>query len=544
MASVGELVNVTRRYAPVRFWLVRLASVATLALFLYFLQAVLVPALPTPYDARLISLALLFASLAVSLNLINGITGQFSIGHAAFFLIGAYGSARLTLSYFETQPLVPGIWLFVVAILGGLMAAVAGFIVGLPSLRLRGDYLAIVTLGFGEIARIFVINQTGRGSSVAGLDLGGSFGLPDIPLMTDVWHFALLLIFTVLVSRNMLQTSHGLAFLSVREDELAAEATGVNTTKTKVTAFVLGAALAGIAGAFFAHFEGFITPQHFDMNASFIILTMVVVGGTGSITGAALAGIALKLLEEALRKLPEISAIDLIAYLVAAAGLLLLMTALRRNRPARRSTPWLVLLCAVALAAGVGAVVKGLSLGGGVVGAFMITSGGLAVASVLGGLAFGFAKSPDDPFRVPLKALGYTGCIGMLFAAYLVWNVEASVVIRAGIGLILVGAAASLLGYPAGRASMIPFGMLVAGFLGVVILQPVVGAVLHSIPFVESNLKETMYSPSNLRMAVFAVSLVIVMLVRPQGLMGHHEFSWSFLGKSMGMKTKETAIHS
>jgi branched-chain amino acid transport system permease protein len=543
MASVGEMVKISRRYVPRRFWLVRLLSVAAVALFLYLLQTVLVPALPTPYDARLISLSLLFASLAVSLNLINGITGQFSIGHAAFFLVGAYGSSRLTLSYFETQPLVAGVWIFVVAIIGGLMAAVAGFVVGLPSLRLRGDYLAIVTLGFGEIARIFVINQTGRGSSIAGLDLGGSFGLPGIPLMTDVWHFALLLIFTVLVSRNMLQTSHGLAFLAVREDELAAEATGVNTTKTKVTAFVLGAALAGIAGAFFAHFEGFITPQHFDMNVSFIILTMVVVGGTGSITGAALAGIALKLLEEALRKLPEISAIDLLGYLIAAACLLLLMTALRRNRPARNSAPWLAVLSLAALAAGVAAVAKGFSIGG-AVSAFLFTTGGLAALAVLGGLPLGLMKYREDPFRVTLKALGYTGCVGMLFAAYLVWNVNASVVIRVGIGLILVGAAASLLGYRAGRASLALFGMLVAGLLGVVVLQPAVSTLLHAIPFVEENLKETMYSPSNLRMAVFAVSLVIVMLVRPQGLLGHHEFSWSFLGKSLGMKTKETAIHS
>lgn len=543
MASVGEMIKIPRRYVPGRFWLVRLLSVAAVALFLYALQALVVPALPTTYDARLISLSLLFASLAVSLNLINGITGQFSIGHAAFFLVGAYGSARLTLSYFDAQPLVASVWIFVVALIGGLMAAATGFVVGLPSLRLRGDYLAIVTLGFGEIARIFVINQTGRGSSIAGLDLGGSFGLPGIPLMTDVWHFALLLIFTVLVSRNMLQTSHGLAFLSVREDELAAEATGVNTTKTKVTAFVLGAGLAGVAGAFFAHFEGFITPQHFDMNVSFIILTMVVVGGTGSITGAALAGISLKLLEEALRKLPQISAIDLIAYLIAAVGLLLLMTVLRRNRPARNSTPWLAVLSGAALAAGVGAVVKGLSMGGGAVSVFLVVIGGLVALAVLAGLPYGWIKHRTHPFRLPFKALGYTGCVAMLLTAYLVWNVDASVVIRAGIGLILVGAAASLLGYRAGRDSLVPFGMLVAGLLGAVVLQPAAAALLHAIPFVEENLKDTMYSPSNLRMAVFAVSLVIVMLVRPQGLMGHHEFSWSFLGKSLGMKTKETAIH-
>ena len=175
---------------------------------------------------------------------------------------------------------------------------------------------------------------------------------------------------------------------------------------------------------------------------------------------------------------------------------------------------------------------------------FLMVTGALAVLAVVGGLGFGLRRSPEDPFRVPFKALGYTGCVGLLAAAYLVWNVEASVVIRGGIGLILVGAAGAPLGYPAGRASMVPFGMLVAGFLGVVILQLVVGALLHAIPFVEENLKDTMYSPSNLRMAVFAVSLVIVMLVRPQGLMGHHEFSWSFLSRTLGMKTKETSIHS
>jgi ABC-type branched-subunit amino acid transport system permease subunit len=423
------------------------------------------------------------------------------------------------------------------------MAGIAGFVVGLPSLRLRGDYLAIVTLGFGEIARIFVLNQTGKGSSIAGLDLGGAFGLPGIKILTQVWHFALLLVLTILVSRNLLQTSHGLAFLSVREDELAAEATGVNTTKTKVTAFVLGAALAGMAGSLFAHFEGFITPQHFDMTVSFIILTMVVVGGTGSITGAALAGIALKLLEEALRKLPEIAAIDLIAYVGAGVILLLLMTFLRKGRSAMGSGLWIFVLCALAGAAGAGAIFKGVSAEG-QIRAFLLLVGVLALGAVVVGGAFGLTRRTQEGLRLPLKALGYTGCVAVLFMAYLVWQVDASVVIRVGIILILVGAAAALLVHPAGRASMPQFGTLVAGLMGVIALQPLVAMGLHAIPFVEQNLKDTLYSPANLRMAVFAVTLVIVMLVRPQGLMGHHEFSWAFLGRMFGAKAKGSAIHT
>ncbi|GIV02833.1 MAG: hypothetical protein KatS3mg015_1663 [Fimbriimonadales bacterium] len=543
MASVSETASVSRRYVPGRFWLVRGLSVLAVVAGLYVLQTLILPALPTQYDARLIALALLFGSLAVSLNLINGITGQFSIGHAAFFLIGAYGAARLTLSFYQAQPLDQTAWLVVVTVAGGVMAGIAGFVVGLPSLRLRGDYLAIVTLGFGEIARIFVLNQTGKGSSIAGLDLGGAFGLPGITIMTQVWHFALLLILTVLVSRNLLQTSHGLAFLSVREDELAAEATGVNTTKTKVTAFVLGAALAGMAGSLFAHFEGFITPQHFDMTVSFIILTMVVVGGTGSITGAALAGITLKLLEEALRKLPEIAAIDLIAYVGAGVLLLLLMTYLRKGRAAMRSSLWILVLCALAAVAGVGAVVRGLSAEG-QVRVFLLLVGVLTLGAVVIGGAIAAKRGGNEGLRLPLKALGYTGAVTVLFLAYLVWQVDASVVIRVGIMLILVGTGAALLGHPSGRASMPQFGTLMAGLLGVIALQPLVAAGLHAIPFVEDNLKETMYSPANLRMAVFAVTLVIVMLVRPQGLMGHHEFSWSFLGKMFGMKTKGSAIHT
>ncbi|MCH8275825.1 MAG: branched-chain amino acid ABC transporter permease, partial [Armatimonadetes bacterium] len=326
-----ELSPSTAQLPPAQFWFRRLLSLIAVFGGIIAVQYWMVPNMPTSYDVRLIVLGLLFAVLAVSLNLINGITGQFSIGHAAFYLIGAYTTARLTLSFFHVQPFQDGVWLLLMMVVGGVAAGIAGFIVGLPSLRLRGDYLAIVTLGFGEIARIIVINQQGGASAFWGLDLGGAFGLIQIPRITTLGYVVLLLVFTVLVSRNLLKTSHGLTFLAVREDETAAEATGVNTTRTKVTAFVIGAALAGMAGALFAHFEGFIQPLHFDMTVSFIILTMVVIGGTGSITGAAVAGFSITLLQEGLRELGDIGAIDLIGYIIAAVLIIIALGVMRRR---------------------------------------------------------------------------------------------------------------------------------------------------------------------------------------------------------------------
>ncbi|HXH61528.1 MAG TPA: branched-chain amino acid ABC transporter permease, partial [Fimbriimonadaceae bacterium] len=261
------------------------------------------------YLSRMVFLAGLYVILSVSLNIINGICGQFSIGHAAFYQIGAYATGYLTATYFADprsnkhfalwleQFLVvmrahPLLWLVVLMVVGAVATGIVGIVVGLPSLKLRGDYLAIVTLGFGEIIRIATINVN---------EIGGAYGLQGIVKIHPLWLVWLLAIACIAVSRNLLKSAHGLTFLAVREDEVAASAMGVNTTKTKVVAFILGSMFAGAAGVLFAHHEGFITPDNFKMEISFIILTMVVIGGTGSITGSTLAGIALFSIPEYLR---------------------------------------------------------------------------------------------------------------------------------------------------------------------------------------------------------------------------------------------------
>jgi len=275
-----------------KFWGIRLLSILVAVIACVGLQSF--AHTQNDYIQRLIILAGLFVTLSVSLNLINGITGQFSIGHAAFYQVGAYLTGFLSVRYFNTAHLPPLVWLFVMMLAGAAAASVAGLVVGLPSLRLRGDYLAIVTLGFGEIIRIVVQNTPA---------IGGAYGLnvePKIQSIAFVW---LLAILCIAVCRNLLKTAHGLPFLAVREDEVASAAMGVNVTRVKVSAFILGSAFAGAAGALLASYEGFITPATFAMDVSFIILTMVVLGGTGSITGSVVAAVFLSYLPEYLRGL-------------------------------------------------------------------------------------------------------------------------------------------------------------------------------------------------------------------------------------------------
>jgi len=233
--------------------------------------------------------------LAVSLNLVNGLTGQFSIGHAGFMAVGGYVSAVLLMRGPTDDPYR---LFFICSIAGGAgAAALAGWLVGKPSLRLRGDYLAIVTLGFGEIIRVVIENTR---------LFGGAIGLSPIPRYADftwIWTAA---IATILISKRLRDSTHGRAFLSVREDEVAAEAMGVDTTGYKVRAFVISAGLAGVAGALSGAFEGNLSPQSFTFVRSFEIVAMVVLGGMGSITGSTLAAAVLTLLPEYLRALANL----------------------------------------------------------------------------------------------------------------------------------------------------------------------------------------------------------------------------------------------
>ncbi|MDB6018128.1 MAG: inner-rane translocator [Pedosphaera sp.] len=242
--------------------------------------------------------------LAVSLNLINGYTGQFSLGHAGFMAVGAYTSAAITLFFGPKFFGAVGssgtatIWvLFLFALVaGGLVAAFAGLIVGIPSLRLKGDYLAIVTLGFGEIIRVILRNFE---------SLGGALGLNGIPSYTNffwTYGFAALTIYVVV---SMVHSTYGRGFLAVHDDEVAAEAMGINTTRYKIVAFVVGAFFAGIAGGIYAHSVRSIDPRGFDFIKSIEIVVMVILGGMGNTIGVILAAILLTLLPEFLRPIAE-----------------------------------------------------------------------------------------------------------------------------------------------------------------------------------------------------------------------------------------------
>jgi branched-chain amino acid transport system permease protein len=212
---------------------------------------------------------------AVSLNLIVGFTGQLALGHAGFMAVGAYVSAVLTMKL--GQP-------FLVAIVAGAFVSfLLGILIGLPTLRLKGDYLAIATLGFGEIIRGVLVN----------IDyVGGAAGMNGIPKLTNwTWLYVFTLI-TIFAIKNFLNSTHGRACIAVRDNEIAAETMGINTTRYKVLAFSMGAFFAGIAGALYAHYFFLIQPTTFTFNRSFDILVMVVFGGLGSLTGSVLAAMA------------------------------------------------------------------------------------------------------------------------------------------------------------------------------------------------------------------------------------------------------------
>lgn len=231
--------------------------------------------------------------LAVSLNLINGHTGQFSLGHAGFMAVGGYTAAKFTLVLSPSVPPALSPLLFLAAlILGGLIAALAGLAVGVPSLRLRGDYLAIVTLGFGEIIRVIFQNLEA---------VGAASGLKGIPNWTGfgwAWALAVVTVFTI---ASLVNSTYGRGFIAVHDDEVAASAMGINPVRYKVTAFVVGAFFAGVAGALYAHHKQFLSPTGFDFMKSIDIVVMVILGGMGRTAGVILAAILLTVLPEALR---------------------------------------------------------------------------------------------------------------------------------------------------------------------------------------------------------------------------------------------------
>lgn len=264
-------------------------------------QILIITGAINPYIMDTLTTICINIILAVSLNLITGFTGQFSLGHAGFMSIGAYTCTIITLRYPTTLGFIAGLFA------GALLAAIIGALVGLPTLRLRGDYLAIATLGMAEIIRIIFLNLEIT-NGAAGLFNNNQY-------VNWFWLFIFTAGTTILIS-NFINSSHGRACISIREDEIAAESMGINSTKYKVIAFVIGAFCAGIAGAIHSSYFYYINPDLFGFLKSINILVIVVFGGLGSITGSIIAAVLLALISTYLQSFPEIQMVIYGAALV------------------------------------------------------------------------------------------------------------------------------------------------------------------------------------------------------------------------------------
>ncbi|KNF07475.1 ABC-type branched-chain amino acid transport system, permease component [Gottschalkia purinilytica] len=265
-----------------------------------------------PYVLRTSIIALIYIALALSLNIILGFAGQLSMGHSAFYAIGAYTTALLTVNFKVS------FWIALIA--SALISGIFGLLLGIPTLRLKGDYLAITTIGFGEILRLVLINWTDVTKGPAGIPGIPSPSIFGMTIRSNIGYFYLILIlgiFTIFISLRLLNSRLGRGLIAIKDDEIAAEAMGINPIYLKILAFVLGSAIAGIAGGFFASFIHYVNPDNFTYMESVVILTMVVLGGVGSIPGVIIGATVLAVLPEALR--------DIATYRYAIYGILLVM---------------------------------------------------------------------------------------------------------------------------------------------------------------------------------------------------------------------------
>lgn len=263
------------------------------AAFLVVMAALIRFGVIDEYTALIFTFGGINVIIALSLNLISGFTGQLALGHAGFMAIGAYSTAVLVMQYHV--PIIFSI------LIGGLITAAFGWLIGLPTLRLRGDYLAIVTLGFGEIIRVILINLEGITGGAAGLK-----GIPPFiegdwqPTVSFVW-VSIFMVLTIILVYNLVKSSPGRAIISIREDEIAANAMGVNVFYYKMLSFTMSAFIAGVGGGLYALLYGYLNPTMFNFMKSVEFLVIVVLGGMGSIVGTVIAGFFLAYLQEFLR---------------------------------------------------------------------------------------------------------------------------------------------------------------------------------------------------------------------------------------------------
>ncbi|MDF2592183.1 MAG: transporter permease [Clostridia bacterium] len=285
-----------------------LLSIAAVIVLLIVLNSFL-----SSFQTRIFNLCGIYVILAISMNLINGFVGLFSLGHAGFMAVGAYTSALLTMSVqtkemnFFLEPIAP--WLLnvhlpfpIAIIIGGLMAALAGALIGAPVLRLNDDYLAIATLGFSEIIRVIFTNTQSLTNGALGLNALPNIGITGSP-KEAIWWIWGIVIFTVVFMVLLINSTYGRAFKAIREDEIAAEAMGINLFKHKMMAFVIGSFFAGVGGALLGHLMGTIDPLLFRYLLTFNIVLIVVLGGIGSITGSVISAIVVTIAMEVLRVL-------------------------------------------------------------------------------------------------------------------------------------------------------------------------------------------------------------------------------------------------
>lgn len=251
------------------------------------------------YVSGILVMVLINIILTVSLNLASGFLGQLVLGHAGFMSVGAYASALFTLN--SGLPIAMAFPLSI--LVAGVVAVVFGIIIGIPALRLKGDYLAIITLGFGEIIKVLInfFDFTGGARGLRGIPRVVPKGSGVSVEFVKFSYAFFLAILTIYLITAFIRSRHGRAVVAIREDEIAAEASGINTTYYKLLAFVMAAFFAGVAGALYAHHLGVLNPAKFDFNYSVEILVMVVLGGMGSITGSVVSAVALTLLPELLR---------------------------------------------------------------------------------------------------------------------------------------------------------------------------------------------------------------------------------------------------
>ncbi len=280
-----------------------LIAVLLLIVFLFYAQKNL-----DMYVVRILNVCAIYAILGLSLNLINGFTGLFSLGHAGFMAVGAYATALLTMSQatkeqiFYMAPLIKPLDTLqmpfpIALIIGGILAAFVAYLIGAPTLRLKGDYLAIATLGFGEIIRVVFTNT----QSIT----NGALGLKGIPAVTNLWWSFGMAAFTLVVLVSLINSSYGRALKAIREDEIAAESMGINLFKHKTISFATGAFFAGIGGGLLGNLLGTIDPKMFNFIFTFNILLIVVLGGMGSLTGSIIASFIVTIGNEVLRFLDE-----------------------------------------------------------------------------------------------------------------------------------------------------------------------------------------------------------------------------------------------